>query len=518
MTWWILTQYLPETTYNSATMNGYTNFADHLFMSWAYYKPVRQPLFRTIRGKIVRCGFKYIWDTPNLAEQTQPGDTIFHRFRLLNLTPGSTIWYYIWAPDGPYGNQIQGPLLHLTLPLAPYWPKKMYVATRARGVYYTRTFTGPEGDNPKWVQLNEGLDSTLVWQLAWSLLAPYARLYAIAGPAAERILYRLEPDPIPWWWPLTSGSFPPWEPLLTTEQACTLTGSVSGELCWVTTDANHPGYTYVLFNSGLTDTGTWCLRSVNYGDSWTAHSIYAGIFNYRAGNIVAGLRQTAPPGPPAHTLYASLNIGAGGHAAIYFSNDLGTSWSQQDSIGVTIQVPRCTVDPTNLETVYMTAFINPGDPYELFRSQTQGTNLVECDGALHLGFFIDLHHGQMWINPANRADIRVLTDNDYYRTTDTWSTWSDPASVAVPVSRLSIIPHSPDYLYLARHTSAPDPPNPPSQHVLFISDDGCTTLWSKCGAHAHLPDGGGDSIPYNCGGVALDGILHPEPEAFLFYD
>jgi len=518
MTWWILTQYLPETTFNSATINCYSNIADHAFMSWSYHKPARRQLFRRVRGKTIPCGFKYIWDTPNLAEQTQMGDTLFHRFRLVNLKPAATIWYYIWAPDGPYGNQIQGPLLHLTLPPAPYWPKKMYVATRARGVYYTRTFTGPEGTNPRWYQVNLGLDSLLCWQLAWSLLNPYARLYLIAGPAATRVLYRMEPDPIPWWRPIWPGWTFPWVPILTTEQACTLTGSVSGELCWVATDANHPGYTYVLFNSGLTDTGTWCLRSVDYGDSWTAHNIYAGIFNYRAGNIVAGLTQTAPPGPQANTLYASLNTGAGGHAQIYFSDDLGASWSLQDSIGLTIQVPRCTVDPTNLKTVYMTAFIDAGNPYELFRSQTQGANLVEIDGANHLGFFIDLHPGQMWINPNDRADIRVLTDNNYWRTDDTWSTWRAPTPVAVESSRLSIIGHSPDYLYLARDTSAPDPPNPPSQHVLFVSVDGGTTMWAKCGAHADEPDGGGDSIPYNCGGLALDGICHPEPEAYLWYD
>lgn len=116
MTWWILTsqRHFPSPT--SLAIYAITNHADHLFASWATWKPRRHPIYRVIRGTERLCGYRYIWDTPNIAEQSQSGDTLAHTFHLADLTPGSTIWFYLWAPDGPYGLEIQGPLSWVTLP------------------------------------------------------------------------------------------------------------------------------------------------------------------------------------------------------------------------------------------------------------------------------------------------------------------------------------------------------------------------------------------------------------------
>ncbi len=114
MTWWTLSSmYLgPGTT--SAALNCRTSQPDHLFVKWAPWQPRRHPLWRMFRGKEYLCGYKYIWDTPNITEQQLHGDTDFHLFVLTDLTPSTTYWGYMFAPDGPYGQEIQGPLFSFT--------------------------------------------------------------------------------------------------------------------------------------------------------------------------------------------------------------------------------------------------------------------------------------------------------------------------------------------------------------------------------------------------------------------
>lgn len=115
MTWWILTYLRNDPGDTTLDVAARTSQPDHLFMAWATWKPARHPIYRTVRGKRVLCGYNYIWDTPSIHEQWQPGDTLQHDFALSGLPPGSTIWYYLFAPGGPYGNEIQGPLISVTL-------------------------------------------------------------------------------------------------------------------------------------------------------------------------------------------------------------------------------------------------------------------------------------------------------------------------------------------------------------------------------------------------------------------
>lgn len=115
MAWWVLT-YLrirPET--DALLVEASTNFADHLFMSWAYHMPRREPIYVKVRGTLKFCGYKYIWDTPNIEEQMEAGDSIEHTFGLSTLIPLSTVWFYLWAPGGPYGLEIQSPLFSVRL-------------------------------------------------------------------------------------------------------------------------------------------------------------------------------------------------------------------------------------------------------------------------------------------------------------------------------------------------------------------------------------------------------------------
>lgn len=117
--WWVLTSYQVTPGFNTLEVSTSTNALDHLSLAWEYYAPAKHPIHKTVRGLRVICGYQWVWDTPRIQEQTEPGDTLDHTFSLTNLTPGSTIYFYAWAPGGPYGLEIQGPLDRATLTEAP---------------------------------------------------------------------------------------------------------------------------------------------------------------------------------------------------------------------------------------------------------------------------------------------------------------------------------------------------------------------------------------------------------------
>lgn len=119
MTPWVLTRLHVSLTTTSATIVAATNTIDHLFMMWNYFPPIRKPIYKTVRGKRLLCGYKYAWANPHIAEQIESGNTIEHTFYIDNLTPRATIWFYVWAPLPKRYKNIQGPLMNFTLPFAP---------------------------------------------------------------------------------------------------------------------------------------------------------------------------------------------------------------------------------------------------------------------------------------------------------------------------------------------------------------------------------------------------------------
>ncbi|GAI50392.1 unnamed protein product, partial [marine sediment metagenome] len=113
--WWIILGLGLEIDFTSLRVFASTDVEDHLYMAWATWPPTEREIWRIVRGKRVFCGIKYIWDSPNIAEQTDEGDTLMHRFYLPGLPTMSTIYWYLNAPGGPYGLEIQGPLTRTEL-------------------------------------------------------------------------------------------------------------------------------------------------------------------------------------------------------------------------------------------------------------------------------------------------------------------------------------------------------------------------------------------------------------------
>lgn len=494
--WWAINYLGNSRSWTCLYTHAGTTAEDHLTMAWSHHKPTRHGIWRVIRGKDVLCGYRYVWDTPILNEQVEPGDTYWHTFHIHYLRSDQHVWYYLFAPDGPYGLEIQGPLIHIPPPEVHLWATKVYVGTQLKGLFYTDTFTGPGGADPVWHTRNLGLDSLKIWQLEPDPLGPAIRFYCIAGDPDDRKVYKREP-------PLAEE----WFPILTHAEAVALTGSTDGELCWVTTNTLFPGYIYVLFNSAITDNGTWCLRSIDYGLNWTAHQIYAGIQNYRAGNLSVGLAQGDSPHDPGTVLYAALCTHVSAPATLWLSLDHGQTWQARDYKGVGIQVPRCLVDPTDQSTVYLGAWLNAPHPHELFRSEQHGANLLEVDGPLHIGPLVATFPGVLWINPSDQYTMIVLQNDHLYTTEDYATTWLDHEEIAHPATRLSLLWGQPAHLYLGQDTPGTFPPFTDATHVILVSQTWGLAMQGKAGANAWAIDGMGDSIPYNCGGISLQGIM-----------
>jgi len=126
MTWWVLTLLYNSRAWTTLYTLAWTNRDAHLFMAWANYKPSRKHVYRNVRGKQVFCGYQYVWDTPNLTEQSESGDTYTHTFILGRLEPPDHVWYYLFSLAPDLSRQCQGPLIHIEPPEFPMPSARVY--------------------------------------------------------------------------------------------------------------------------------------------------------------------------------------------------------------------------------------------------------------------------------------------------------------------------------------------------------------------------------------------------------
>ncbi len=499
MTWWVLTYLDNNRSQNSLTALAKTNHPAHLFMAWSTIKPASTPVYRSIRGKLIECGRKYVWNTPHLVEQSQSLDTFTHTFTTTPLQPHDHVWYFLFSPKLLYERFCQSPLIHVP-PFELYdWTRRAFVGTKLQGVFYTENFTGPLGEQPTWVPQNFGLHSLNVWQLEPSPMGLSSRIYALAGTGGNRTLYYRIPN-------ISTA----WLPLLTNTQCVALTGAASGEMCWVACNPTAIQQIYVLFNSAVGDVGLWCIRSLDSGLTWTAYQIYAGALNLNAGNIAVGLAQGTSPHPRGSVLYAVSCYGLYWKLILSGSTDWGETWATKDAISFQLTRYRCQVDPTDHSIVYTGALVNLGNPQELFRSTTHGTNLTEVDGIHHLGIYLEPEISSMWIHDTDHNWLTTLSNRHLWTTLDYCQNWTDHGDTYKRAERLAILSAQPEHLYLARDQSADPPVHPHGPHVIYVSADYGATMYGKAGNHPLAPFGAGDSIPYNCGGVCNQGMqLYP---------
>lgn len=473
-----------------------TSRQDHLYLSWSYTRPARELIYRTVRGKLIRCGYKYKWDTPITIEQIEAGDTWTHTFFLQGLIPESRLWYYLHAPCPPSEWETQGPLQMVDLLHAGPACSYLYFATRAKGMFRTTTFSGPDGPDPVWVPDNEGFLSLSIRQAVLDPFIPDHRRYVIAGDHLYRHFNDVDFAP--------SNAIT----ILTWPEAIALTGSPDGTILWVEPNRRHSGMLHVLWNSGLGCNGSWHLRTLDYGEHWTAHQINAELWNYDAGNIMPGFDKGTSPYGEGDVLYAAINLDIYPKPHLARSVDQGATWTTLETPQPARGPfrPRLWVDLSNQAVLYLGS--HPAYQ-ELFRSEDHGDTweLVNHPPNFTLCLTDAGYYGTLRSHYANPYRVRVSQRFWVYTSLDYCQSWQATENLTQVVQTLRFTNANPNLLYLARITSGTIPPAVDRPHVIFASDDEGATLYPKAGAHPHLPDGGGDSIPYNCGGAADDGIL-----------
>jgi len=296
--------------------------------------------------------------------------------------------------------------------------------------------------------------------------------------------------------------------ILSLAQALTLTGSSDGDIVWIAPSPNFPGHFYVLFVAEYGDTGTWALITHDYGETWTTHQITTNAFTYARGTLAAGDAKGTSSHSAGRVLYCLTIVSVPFNLTAYRSFDEGETWAPTpgDAPGAAVWQPGLYIEPTDQSIAYIGADTNAPN---LYRTLNHGTTWLLADAANGLGLALhpDVFYGIMASHHADPDELRVLKTEHIWKTSDGGLIWRDQAQVQYEVRHLHVRHGSYDYLYLATISNAFAPPPLYRDHVLFVSIDEGSTMYGKAGEHPDQPDGGGDSLPKTCGGVAYNGLL-----------
>jgi len=342
------------------------------------------------------------------------------------------------------------------------WPRIIYVATTALGVYVTEDFSDPSVQ-PTWSAINTGLAANDCEEFWLDPFHPRDRQYVLLD--ASRDLYRRE----------NGGN---WTTILTAAQCAAATGQAT-TIRSFSVDAAVEGRIYVLLKATAFWQPIWSYRSDDYGATW------GNLVVVRAGNFTYGCRYIR-----GHNgiVYASLAVGAGASFAIAYSSDNAESWVRY-GFGLDNFPPIC-LNP--LLTGWIYTLPQDGDRDHLVKITSTGgqTTLQLNIGPMRLD--------SMWFHPTDADHQRVLRSSTMFATDDQWVTESDAGAIAP--GPYSFSPYSgldPDASIVGLSLGT---------HVIgTLDNEADTTATGIAGANAGSAPYT-DSIPKTCGGAAQMGI------------
>lgn len=381
------------------------------------------------------------------------------------------------------------------------WAKNVYVATEDFGVYYTSNFVTDEryiGGVPTWTAINTGLN------LAHDCLGfrgdpfdPAGRQYYLG----EDALYRR----------VAGGN---WVSVLTLTQAATLGGGVllnsqfgdNGLTC----NINVKGFVAVVVRvaTGATYKFGWCV-STNYGANWVYKNVFTSATSTQIFCPEVGALKGSSPYAAGTVWYCgSIQLAAIGH--FYRSLDNGATWTEiTTSAGVASDNYCIHVDPNDQSRVFISAY-RSGGQWRTAVSTNHGTSFTVYDTGCSVptgSMLYSYYHisAGMDVNKTVRigANSTYGANNLLHRTINNALNWTEVAPQYSNASLgISLIHDAPTKLYLMRRVSAAIG----TPHVIFASENEGLNMIPKAGANAGTAGtGGGDSIPFDCGGVR--GIL-----------
>jgi len=376
------------------------------------------------------------------------------------------------------------------------WCLEDYVLTADLGVFYTDNFVddpaSPAGV-PVWTAINTGL--TLVGTDGLGFRGdpwePENRQYCLMTDG----LYRR----------VAGGN---WVSILTAAQARALTGGTSAAsggfgLNGLDTSINRQAHVGVLFTAFDFGSG-WkaCyLRSFDYGATWTAYSISGWqVTGAGAGSLTIGAYQGSSPYTPGDVIYAAGRRSL--QNVLWRSIDGGVTWSFT-SIGTTIADTHVLVDPNDQSRVFA-GFSNLGVPWRVMVSLDHGATVSDYDtyASGPLGYPNPWYHLSVGMDEKKTVRVGSPPDSRLHMTRDDGLSWDEPTpEYSANALGISIVQDAVDKLYLLRVLSSLVP-----VHMIYASEDEGRNMTPKAGANYDIGGtGGGDSIPYDCGGIR--GIL-----------
>lgn len=382
------------------------------------------------------------------------------------------------VPDNPPAPPIPPPT-----PGLGGWAKKVYVATKDLGVFYTENFVDDVGSPagvPTWTAISTGLDlNEDCVGFRGDPFDPEGRQYALM----EDGLYRR-----------TGGN---WTRVLTGVDVH-VDGASFGTN-GLDTDINVQGHVGVLaYTPVLGDDKAYYCKSTDYGATWDFYRI--GAMHTFAGpeSLTIGAFQGSSPIAAGQVLYCDVH--GTSSTWCFMSQDGGVTWTGMDGKSSYFS-PHILVDPMNQDRVFI-----GGWTWNVQMSSDRGVTFTEFDlnASGPLGAPVALTY--YFLSITTGGIVRVGSRNAAPHLHGTWDdgdSWNEvtPQTSASSLG-ISLLQSAPDKLYLLRIAGttflAP--------HLIWASEDEGATMTEKSGANANMIDtGGGDSIPYNCDGIR--GIL-----------
>lgn len=385
------------------------------------------------------------------------------------------------------------------------WRQKVYIQTRTHGVFYTDDFvvdTDFIDGVPTWATVNVGLN------LAFDGLGfrgdpfdPEYRQYALM----EDGLYRRE----------GGGN---WVSVLTVAQAVAITGGDVNPLRngfgpnGLNCNINREGWVGVLFwvtNLAGTMVKTVLLYSTDFGASWTEGIIsnWAPTTIYLPFSLTVGAYKGSSPHGAGQVMYCGVTS----NTWLAVSTDGGATWAWGANLGLAAYTCHILVDPSDQSRVFI-GMRNGVGPWHVAVSLDHGATINDYDlnGSEPMGYgtWATYYHLSVAMDDHKTVRAGSQTGRVHIHTTrDDGARWEEPApQYSANSLGISLIQDSPDFLYLLKQISAVAGPPPANCETVWASEDEGRTMVMKSGANACTIDtGGGDSIPYNCGGVR--GIL-----------
>ena len=348
------------------------------------------------------------------------------------------------------------------------WPSRIYVATQSLGVFYTNNFTDP-AVQPTWTTVNTGLGALDCREFALDPHDNAGRQYVLLE--ASRELYMRE-----------GGA---WATILTAADADTLT-SRTGQLIGFCADHSVAGRLWVTYGvpGGIAYTYLYAFFTDNYGTDWTAQQLYYSMFGYGY--------QYGHPRSNGDNVWIPSATGAGGAlAGMRYTSNKGAAWAVVD-LGANNTIYDVCLNPLLPDLAYVSA--NAID-YNLLSLTNLGgqTGLQDDIGPRD--------YDVMWFDEDDVDHQRILRVK-LHSTDDAWATESVGGDI--DESPNQIAPYAgtdPDNIFVDLDIN-----HGAQEHALgTLYGEADTTPTGIAGSN---PDSAPytDSIPYGCGGVAVNGI------------